>query len=167
MSRRRHKRLKRRIPCEITVGSQSSQGIVLDVSPGGLFVQTNATLEGAGEVIVCLAPDGYPEMVLRMRLARVKRVPPRLQGVITGGIGLEVLEAPPEFAYLGRGEPLPNPEPPGPLRRFRVRLVDLDGSGYRTLVAEAVDETDLRERVLAEGLDEWKILQIDPLGARG
>jgi hypothetical protein len=163
MSRRRHKRIKRRIPCELTVGSQSFQGIVLDLSPMGLFVQTSASLENAGEVVVTMVPEAFPRLMMRARVARVRRVPPGLANVVPPGIGLEILEAPPEFAYLARGEKLPEPDPPGPLSRFRVRLVDPEGYGHRTMIAEAVDEEDLRGRVLREALEIWRIERVEPL----
>jgi hypothetical protein len=160
MSRRRHKRIKRRIPCELTVGSRSFQGIVLDLSVRGLFVQTSANLEHAGEMVVTMAHEGFPEMMLRARVARVRRVPPGLANVVPPGVGLEILEAPPEFSYLARGENLPDP---GPLSRFRVHLVDPEGYGHRTMIAEAVDENDLRGRVLRKALEMWKIERVERL----
>ena len=41
-------RRKRRLPCEVRAGGQQWSGMVLDVSPSGLFVQTGAKV-GPGD----------------------------------------------------------------------------------------------------------------------
>jgi hypothetical protein len=164
VSRRKHKRIKRRIPVELLVGPQRFQAIVLDVSPGGMFVQTSASLESVTEVQVHIeGTHEYPDMIVRARIARIKRVPPRLAGVVSPGMGLQVIDPPPEFEYFGRGEPVPRTEADENLRRFRVRLVDTDGSGYRTVIAEGEDEDDATERLLHDVEGDWTILDIKPV----
>ena len=92
MERRPEKRTRKRIACEIVeaAGTRSS-GIVLDVSPRGLFVHTNAHPVPGTQVDVLLKLPGMDEPVtMRTKVARLVLVPPQLTAVAHGGIGLRI-----------------------------------------------------------------------------
>lgn len=92
----RKSRTKKRIACGIRIAGRRYSGIVLDVSVRGLFVQTNASPEVGSDVEVDLTPPGRTgeRITLRARVARKRKVPPRLLTVAKGGVGLQVLKAP-------------------------------------------------------------------------
>lgn len=92
-------RTRKRIACELTLGSDRYRGIALDVSASGLFVQTNMKPEPLSRVEVVLRLPGSGErLTLEARVARSKVVPIQLLTVAQGGVGL-VIDDPPQ-AYL-------------------------------------------------------------------
>ena len=56
--RRRYERVKRRFPCEFLIEGQRYRGIVVEVSRGGLFVQTDASTAPGKEIELHLAASG-------------------------------------------------------------------------------------------------------------
>jgi transposase InsO family protein len=83
------------------VDGEAHQGIVLDLSFRDLFVQTSATLSRSEQVEVVFPPDGErPRITLRARVARRKQVPPRLVTITHPGLGLQILEAPPNYERM-------------------------------------------------------------------
>jgi hypothetical protein len=96
--RRRHERVKRRFPCEFFTEGQRYRGIVVDVSRGGLFVQTEASTAPGSEIELHLAAAGaVPELVLRGIIVRRRMVPAMLAAALRRGIAVEILEAPREY----------------------------------------------------------------------
>lgn len=129
--KRRHQRVKRRFSCEFITGEQRYRGIVVELSHGGLFVQTDATTPLGAEVELHLAGSGaVPNMTLRALVVRRRMVPAPLAVAVRRGIGLELLEAPREYglacgsqlleapirlARRGRGVGAPSDGPAPPL----------------------------------------------------
>jgi hypothetical protein len=102
--KRRKRRVRRRIPCELVTSDRRFTGIVLDVSVDGMFVQTSAVLPAGTELRVrVLSTSSTPAFELDARVARAKRVPPQLVSSAAGGMGLRVLRPPAEFAALQAG----------------------------------------------------------------
>jgi PilZ domain len=98
VQRRRFMRTKRRIPCEFPYDGHLAHGIVTDVSPGGLFVQTDATPDPGEELEVHLKGSStFPELTLRVVVARRRLTPARLASIMPRGLGLRLLEVPPEY----------------------------------------------------------------------
>ena len=88
MSGRLFERKKRRMPCSVTFDGRKHSGLVLDVSPGGLFVQTSAKAEPGDRLDLNLSIPGEEQMVhMQVEVARKVVVPPRLRTVAHGGIG--------------------------------------------------------------------------------
>ena len=54
-----HPRVRKRIPCELAVGGDRHRGLVLNVSRGGLYVQTHAEAQVGSLVGVDLAPPAW------------------------------------------------------------------------------------------------------------
>ena len=174
MKRRHHVRTKKRISCTITSGDRRYTGVVLDCSPQGLFVQTSAKLSPGSMVDIELGVSTQPEpLVMQVRVARLKLVPPQLRSVAQGGVGLHI-DLPPQgylefFAELTRTA-LPTAKKsksskkprPAPKLRYRVRLVQIGGSRSRTVDVECntLDEAELA--ALDTVGDDWKVIKIDP-----
>ena len=99
MNRRRMPRTKMRMACTLHLEESRHSGMVLDVSAGGLFIQTNASPAPGIPVRVELRVPGLPEPIeMQATVARKRMVPPRLRALLKGGIGLQ-LENPPEEFY--------------------------------------------------------------------
>ena len=117
----RAQRSKKRLPCTLVIEGNRLAGIVLDLSASGLFVQTSANPSPGARVDVELEIPGEAQRALLVgRVARTKVVPPRLKGVVHGGLGLHIESAPETFFhYLAQlqaegavGEPPAESEPP-------------------------------------------------------
>ena len=101
MERRKDRRIKRRLTCEFFHGTSSHRGIILDLSPEGVFIRTNAVLSPGTEVDIHLAVSvAAPAMTLRGCVVRRRSVPATLTTLIQPGIGVKILDAPREFGLL-------------------------------------------------------------------
>ena len=93
MSGRVLERSKRRMTCRVHVEGRQHNGIVLDLSGSGLFIQTGAKLAPGVRVDIDLSlPEGDARM--QIEVVRRKQVPPQLLTVAQGGIGVRILSAP-------------------------------------------------------------------------
>jgi hypothetical protein len=101
MERRQEQRIKRRLTCEFFHGASSHRGIILDLSPAGAFIRTNALLSPGTEIDIHLAASvAAPAMTLRGCVVRRRSVPATLTTLIQPGLGVRILEAPREFGLL-------------------------------------------------------------------
>jgi Tfp pilus assembly protein PilZ len=88
-------RKKRRMPCNVTFEGQQHSGLVIDVSPGGLFVQTSAKAKPGDRLDLKLSlPGEIRKLPLQVEVVRKVVVPPRLLAVAHGGVGVRILNAP-------------------------------------------------------------------------
>ena len=91
-------RKKRRLPCRLTFEGRQYSGLVIDVSPSGLFIQTSAKVKPGERLDLELGLPGEPHRLpLKVVVARLRVVPPRLLSVAQGGIGVRILKAPEAF----------------------------------------------------------------------
>jgi hypothetical protein len=98
MNRRRMPRSKMRIACTLHLEESRHSGMVLDVSAGGLFVQTNASPAPGTPLRLELRVPGLSESLdMQATVARKRIVPPRLRALLKGGIGIQLDNAPEEF----------------------------------------------------------------------
>ena len=97
MERREHPRSKRRIPCELQHGGNRYRGIAVNVSPSGLFIQTDATLNPGAEVELELLVDEFRNFSLRGVVIHRRAIPPMLAPLIRPGVGVQIIEAPDAF----------------------------------------------------------------------
>ena len=101
MERRKDRRIKRRLTCEFFHGASSHRGIILDFSPEGVFIRTDAVLSPGTEVDIHLAVSvAAPAMTLRGCVVRRRSAPATLTTLIQPGIGVKILDAPREFGLL-------------------------------------------------------------------
>ncbi len=95
--RRRHARVKKRVSCALTSGGRRYTGVVLDVSPQGVFVQTSAKLNPGAIVDLEMGIGANQSVQMQARVAHSKLVPPELRSIAKGGLGLHIDLPPPEF----------------------------------------------------------------------
>jgi len=166
--------------CELFVDGRFRRGIVLDLSETGLFVQT-ATPPAPGAVLEVrlLAGSERRQIPLRARVARQRRVDPRLARIEPNGVGLEILDAPPGFRELlqersdrspAAGAATPSPGTAGrepreerPRPSFRVRVKQSHGARSRMLTVAAPAEADARAAALDEVGEGWEVVEVSPL----
>ncbi len=96
-NKRRHARVKKRVSCALTSGGRRYTGVVLDVSPQGVFVQTSAKLNPGAIVDLEMGIGANQSVQMQARVARSKLVPPELRSIAKGGLGLHIDLPPPEF----------------------------------------------------------------------
>jgi hypothetical protein len=94
MERRSEQRIRRRLSCELFADGHRYQGIVVDLSASGLFLQTDAALDPGTRVDVLLKGSRFPEVIVRAVVARRRLTPTLLASVIHRGVGLHIVEAP-------------------------------------------------------------------------
>lgn len=168
-------RIAKRMPCAVRVGQRRYAGLVLNVSRGGLFIQTNADAgRGSSVGLELQAPGEQSGIELSGTVAWRKAVPSQLRQLAGGGFGIRIERA--DERYYGalarwmrvempdrergsyRAEPLPVPLP-----AWRVR-VRADGSTRsRALTLEAETATEAREMALDHVGAGWRVIEIDAL----
>jgi len=89
-------RSKRRITCRVHSEGRQHNGIVLDLSGSGLFIQTSARLSPGSRIDIDLS---LPTETARMHIevVRRKQVPAQLLTVAQGGVGVRIISAPEAF----------------------------------------------------------------------
>ncbi len=100
MTKRRFPRIKRRLSCEVSIDGRRRVGVVLDLSPGGFFVQTQAAPEIGSKVLVHLRDRSDRVVDVPVRIASRREIAPRLRSVARGGIGCAVAAPPEEYFQL-------------------------------------------------------------------
>jgi PilZ domain len=123
-----HDRTRKRLPCDLYVRGRRHNGVVLDLSPGGLFIQTSARTQPGDAVDLELAIPGERGRIhLKVEVVRKKVVPPQLLTVAHGGVGVRILAAPEAYyvfvselensGFEGMSGPRRPAEPPPAPRR--------------------------------------------------
>ena len=94
MERRREDRFCHRMTCTLQLNDRLYQGLVLDVSPSGLFVQTRAKAPERAMAPVAVElrqPASDEATTLSAMVARQYWVPDQLRLLAEGGMGLRVI----------------------------------------------------------------------------
>jgi hypothetical protein len=167
--RRREERQRRRLTCQVLHEGKHFRGIVIDLSSTGLFIQTTIPIPNGSEIVVEF-PDqgGRPAFEVRARVARRRRVPPRLASLMPSGLGLRVLDPSEAYAGLVRREEAAETAAEekraedGPaLTKYRIRITRRGSPRSRTLVLEAASEEEARVRVARDLGDGWDVVELE------
>jgi c-di-GMP-binding flagellar brake protein YcgR/Tfp pilus assembly protein PilZ len=100
MERRGSDRIRRRISCAFEHEGERRDALVVDLSAGGLFLQTDAALPLGSELRLCLRPEGLGELELRGRVARRRFTPAVISSLLRRGVGIQLLAAPESYREL-------------------------------------------------------------------
>ncbi len=173
-----HPRVRKRMPCEVSNGDSRHQGFVLNVSRGGLYVQTGLGVEVGALVGVELTPPGpLGSIPLQARVVWRRVMPGRAFGVNEGGVGLCIQSAPASYDELlddllprseGRAGDAPeggSPAGGGAGLRFQVRLRLAGSQRSRTLLVASDSEEGARAGAVARLGAGWTVLDLRPAGA--
>jgi hypothetical protein len=95
MSGRIFERKRRQLPCTLTLDGRNHGGLILDVSPGGLFIQSSAKIKPGDQVEIQTTLPGVGGRI-RMQVEVVRKVvvPAHLLKVARGGVGVRIINAP-------------------------------------------------------------------------
>ncbi|MCH8083040.1 MAG: PilZ domain-containing protein [Myxococcales bacterium] len=174
MEKRKQRRTRKRLTCELVIGESRQTVLVRDISPEGLFVQTRAKVDPNARVrLVFAAKDDLPVIDVEARVARKRITPPRLQSSVPSGVGLEVID--PSDAYntlversvasgVQVGE-APKEEVPAAagVRTFRVRLIQPGKPKANVITVRSETMQGARARALARAGRQWKIADIQEI----
>jgi c-di-GMP-binding flagellar brake protein YcgR len=131
MERRGSDRIRRRVACTFEYEGCTHEGVVADVSAGGLFLQTDAGIALGSELTLSLRDPGRGEVALRGRVVRRRFTPAAIARWIRRGVGIQILSAPETYRdLLHGGAPAPDAawsalcdlEPPFELPRVAGRV---------------------------------------------
>jgi len=95
MTGRVFERKRRQMPCTLTLDGRNHGGLILDVSPGGLFIQSSAKIKPGDQLEIQTTIPGVEGRV-RMQVEVVRKVivPSHLLKVAHGGVGVRIINAP-------------------------------------------------------------------------
>ncbi len=177
-------RVRRRVSCELTFTGQRQSGIALNLSRGGLFVQSTARVRPGTIVTVDLNSPARSEAIPVEATVVWKRiVPSRFLGMTHGVVGLSIRHAseayyallqqimPPQprapagppRAGAGAGSPIraPEPEETARCRAFRVRIGQSGGPRSRTILVTCDSEQEAQRHALEDMGEGWSIIKIE------
>jgi hypothetical protein len=175
------------MPCDLAADGRRYTGLVLDLSPSGLYVQTSAKLRpGERAGLVFGLPGAAGRVDIEVEVVRRKAVPARLRNLAQGGIGVRIVNAPNTYfsfvqvltnARVGEGNTVVSVSakdiekalargtkstPKAAARiRFRVRVSQTSGPRSRIVTVEGASEDDARGEALAQVGEGWKVLQVE------
>ena len=86
-------RFKKRVPCDLIVAGARHPGIVLNISRGGLYVQTSVVFQRGAWVAVDLNSRVEQAIGLDAVVMWNRKVAAQLRGVRHGGVGLQIRNA--------------------------------------------------------------------------
>jgi hypothetical protein len=95
MAGRIFERKRRQMPCTLTLDGRNHGGLILDVSPGGLFIQSSAKMKPGDQLELQTTLPGVEGRV-RMQVEVVRKVivPAQLLKIAHGGVGVRIVNAP-------------------------------------------------------------------------
>ncbi len=170
-------RFRKRIPCRVRIDGKRHAGMVLNLSHGGLFVQTSAGARPGAQLEVELDLGAAP-VALGAQVVWRRVVASHLRTVSHGGIGVRIQRAPEPFYDFVMGLRNASSGPlaaarveapaagaaargePAPASRYRVRVQQQGGPRSRWLELAAASEADARRQALAEVGAGWDVLEI-------
>jgi hypothetical protein len=95
MAGRIFERKNRQMPCTLTLDGRNHGGLILDVSPGGLYIQSTAKIKPGDQIEVQLTIPGIDgRHHLQVEVVRKVVVPAQLLKVARGGVGVRIINAP-------------------------------------------------------------------------
>ena len=98
MSGRIFERKRRQMPCTLMLDGRHHGGLILDVSPGGLYIQSSAKIKPGDQLEIQMTIPGVEgRLQLQVEVVRKVIVPARLLKIAHGGVGVRIINAPEAF----------------------------------------------------------------------
>ena len=95
MAGRIFERKRRQMPCTLTLDGRNHGGLILDVSPGGLYIQSSAKIKPGDQIEIQMTIPGIEgRHQLQVEVVRKVIVPSQLIKVARGGVGVRIVNAP-------------------------------------------------------------------------
>ena len=116
MERRKAERIDKALSCVLVIGDRRHPGIVVDLSPMGLFVQTSVSPPPGERVRVVLRREGVADVEVEASVARTSGLPRRTASVARSGVGLRIESISDDYRQLLHSIPQPEEAPPRPAK---------------------------------------------------
>ena len=167
-------RLAKRMTCAVSVGDARYSGVVLNVSQGGLFVQTAAAPVRGSSVLLELNPPGERAAIpVRAEVVWRRVVPQPLRATAQGGMGMKILHADENY-YGALAEWMrvaidarPRVAPEHPIANdavpFRVRVRAQGSPRTRVVSVDAGSEEAAGDAALRHVGTGWQVLDVEPV----
>ena len=165
MDLRRMQRIEGGFACEIRYGTRQVSGTVTNLAPDGLYVDTKASIPPGSQVEIHIpeAKDAF-DLTLRAIVVRQQLLPNRVSRLKPQGIGLRILQAPDDYYELIDGNTasfehtgaLDNP----PLKTFRVRVLEKEGSCFRILNVTSTSAEAARQEIKKDLGPDWDVTDV-------
>jgi Tfp pilus assembly protein PilZ len=156
------------MPCAVSVGERRYSGIVLNVSHGGLFVQTNADTPRGENVDLELSAPGCEGLIpVRATVVWRRIVPHQLRSVAGGGLGVKIQRADESYYQLlatwmrGMGDTQRAAPAQAALTRYRIRVLSESGPRSRTFTVRATSVEEARAEALERVGHGWRVIEVD------
>jgi hypothetical protein len=95
MAGRIFERKRHQMPCTLTLDGRNHGGLILDVSPGGLYIQSSAKIKPGDQIEIQMTIPGIDgRHHLQVEVVRKVVVPARLLKIARGGVGVRIVNAP-------------------------------------------------------------------------
>ena len=95
MAGRIFERKRRQMPCTLMLDGRNHGGLILDVSPGGLYIQSSAKIKPGDQFEIQMTIPGVEgRHQLQVEVVRKVVVPAMLLKVAHGGVGVRIINAP-------------------------------------------------------------------------
>lgn len=175
MATQMHPRLAKRMPCSVAAGHQRHGGLVLNLSQGGLFVQTSAATPAGEAIQVSLSPpDGGESIPVQARVVWRRVVPQQLRTSARGGLGLRIEQADERYFqrladWMRVEMPRPQAAPessrlarPDESPDFFVRVRAGETRRSRRLGIVARDREEAERTALDAVGPDWRVIEVRP-----
>jgi len=177
-------RIAKRVPCAVHVGQRRFSGVVLNVSQGGLFVQTSADASQGANIDLALSIPEHRDLVPLCASVVWKRVVPhQLRSVAQGGFGVRITQAGETYYQLlaawmrvevpasrapapsggASREAAPRLRPDTQTSTYRLRLRQTSGPRSKTFSIEAVSAEEAGAEALRRTGAGWQIIDIESI----
>jgi hypothetical protein len=175
MEKRKSARVRCRFGCEVARGAERAEGTVLDISEGGLSVQTRLEVDQGDALAVRFHHPLEGDLALETIVWHARKTRHRQTGKVRSFLGLVLSKAPQAYYELLPGArsttppsvapPVETTEPPledeaSHLGPFRIRMKARSGPRTRVLSLSAESADEARELALAELGDDWDVLEV-------
>ena len=175
MERRKSERAQCRLRCELVRARERASGIVLDISEGGLSVQTQLEVEQGTALAVRIQLPNEGWLELEALVWHVRKGRHRQTNELRVVLGLMLAKAPEAYFELLPRATQTEPAPPADevesqqpalagdsssLCAFRVRIRARSGPRTRELSLSAESDDEARSLAVAELGRDWDVLEI-------
>ncbi len=148
MSGRIFERKRRQMPCTLMLDGRHHGGLILDVSPGGLYIQSSAKIKPGDQLEIQMTIPGVDDRLqLQVEVVRKVIVPARLLKIAHGGVGVRIINAP--EAYYQFMDDLGVTEDAG-----TSKLEQLENRRAKSAAASAVAEAESKSEPTPKAEDE-------------
>lgn len=175
-------RVRKRLPCTLGHADRHQSGLILNLSNGGLFIQTNLPVEPGSLIDIGFRnPSGQDEIDIHGAVIWRRRVSSRMMGRTESGMGVRLLGQPSAYSemmssFLEKAEPelirdapvaapevANTPERVIDAKEYIVRLA-LEGSPRtKRLVIVSNNPGSARSEALIRAGEGWSVLELRKL----